>query len=211
MIQFAGLIILSYLLGAVPFGLVVGRLFGGVDVRQYGSGNMGATNVLRTAGRRAGILVLMLDLGKGAGAVALAWWLVPHSNIAEVAAALAAMVGHNWSVYIRFRGGRGVATGLGGLLMLSWQVALISLAVFLVVVALSRYVSLGSILGACSSLIVMIPFVLVRWEPWEYLIYGLVVAPLITLQHRDNIGRLVAGKERRLGEKAEPRVKGSAE
>jgi glycerol-3-phosphate acyltransferase PlsY len=126
----------------------------------------------------------------------------------EVAAALAAVVGHNWPVYLRFRGGRGAATSLGGLAAMSWPISLlssVSLAVFAIVVAFSRYVSLGSMTAALSVLVLMIPLVALNRIELIYLIYGVLAPGLIVFQHRDNIARLVAGTERKVGERGERR------
>lgn len=205
--MFVGVIILGYLIGAIPFGYIVGRVARGIDVRDYGSGSMGMTNVLRTVSTKAGALVFVTDLIKGAAAVGIAWaifTLAPDMLAwGLVAGGAAAVMGHNWPVYIGFRGGRGVTTSFGALLVISWPVALISFAIFLIVVALSRYVSLGSVLGALAMLLVMIPFVLFDLEPFAYLVFGLVVVPVIIFRHRGNIQRLLSGTERKLGQKTE--------
>lgn len=206
-IQLIAIVIISYLLGAVPFGLVMGKLRG-VDVREYGSGRTGTTNVLRTLGVGAAAIVFLADVGKGVVAVLLARFFVAADiapalpRLGEALAGLAAICGHNWSVYIKFRGGRGVTTGTGGIITMSPLVAAIAAAVFAFTVALSRYVSLGSILATTTVLIALIPLVIWGREPTGYLIYGLVGVPIIVFQHRDNIGRLLAGRERKLGERA---------
>ena len=198
---FAAIIVFGYLLGSVPFGLLLGKLCG-VDVRKYGSGKTGATNVFRVLGAKAGIPALIADVGKGVTPVLIARFTLGPGG--EVAAALAAVVGHNWPVYLRFRGGRGAATSLGGLAAMSWPVSLlapVSLAVFAIVVAFSRYVSLGSMTAALSVLVLMIPLVALNRIELIYLIYGVLAPGLIVFQHRDNIARLVAGTERKLGER----------
>jgi len=206
-LEFIGVIILGYLIGAIPFGVIIGRLTRGIDVRDYGSGSMGMTNVLRTVGAGAGVLVFLADLTKGAAAVAFAWLIFASlpAMVAwgQVAGGAAAVIGHSWPVYIGFRGGRGVTTGFGALLMIAWPVGLICFAIFLIVVALSRYVSLGSMLAGLSMLVVMIPFVVLDVEPFAYLVYGLIVAPLIIFRHRGNIQRLLSGTERKIGQKTE--------
>ena len=206
-LEFIGVIILGYLIGAIPFGVIIGRLTRGIDVRDYGSGSMGMTNVLRTVGAGAGALVFLADLTKGAAAVAFAWLIFASlpAMVAwgQVAGGVAAVIGHSWPVYVGFRGGRGVTTGFGALLMIAWPVGLICFAIFLIVVALSRYVSLGSMLAGLSMLVVMIPFVLLDVEPFAYLVYGLIVAPLIIFRHRGNIQRLLSGTERKIGQKTE--------
>jgi glycerol-3-phosphate acyltransferase PlsY len=202
---FAAIIVFGYLLGSVPFGLLLGKLCG-VDVRKYGSGKTGATNVFRVLGAKAGIPAFIADVGKGAVPVLIARFTLGPGG--EVAAALAAVVGHNWPVYLRFRGGRGAATSLGGLAAMSWPISLlapVSLAVFAIVVALSRYVSLGSMTAALSVLVLMIPLVALNRIELIYLIYGVLAPGLIVFQHRDNIARLVAGTERKVGERGERR------
>ena len=200
-LEFVAVVIFSYLVGSIPCGLVVGKIRG-VDVREYGSGKTGATNILRTVGVGAGAIVLICDLAKGVAAVLLARFLL-HSPIAEMVAALVAIVGHNWPIYARFRGGRGVSTSLGGLLAMSPFVTLCSAVVGVSAIGISRYVSLGSVLGAATALLLMVALTILGREPWPYLIYTLVGAPLIILQHRDNIGRIWAGTERKLGQRTE--------
>jgi glycerol-3-phosphate acyltransferase PlsY len=203
---FAAIVIFGYLLGSVPFGLVVGKLYG-VNVREYGSGKTGATNVLRVLGAKAGVAALIGDVAKGVIPVLLARFIL-GLGAAEVAAALAAVIGHNWPIYTKFQGGRGVATSLGALIAMSWPVPLLApmcLAVFAIVVALSRYVSLGSMLAALSVLVATIPLVALERIEIAYLAYGVVGTGLILLQHRDNISRLLAGTERKLGERGERR------
>jgi len=203
----AVVIVLGYLLGSIPWGVIVGRLWHGVDLRSYGSGNTGFTNALRALGWGASTLVLLGDLGKGAAAVLLARGLV-GTPTAEVAAALAAIAGHDWSVFLRFRGGKGVSTSFAGLAVLAPAVAGLSLVVFLVVAAVSRYVSLASLLGSGSVLAFMVGAYLLGWEPTTYLVYAGLGVPLIWWRHRDNIRRLLQGSERRLGRPAEALPRG---
>jgi len=202
---FIVVILLGYLIGSIPFGVIAGRLTRGIDVRDYGSGSMGMTNVIRTVGARAGVFVFLADMAKGAAAVALAW-LVFTSDMffwGQVAGGAAAVIGHSWPVYVGFRGGRGVTTGFGALLVMSWPVALISFAVFVAVVGLARYMSLGSMLAGLAMLVAMIPFVVFDLEPFAYLVFGFVVVPLIIFRHRGNIQRLLAGTEPKIGQKTE--------
>lgn len=199
--QFIGLIILGYLLGSIPFGVVVGKLAKGIDVRQHGSGSMGMTNVMRTVGTKAGILVFFLDMAKGAAAVALAWAIIasPYETWGHAAGGAAAVIGHSYPLYVGFKGGRGIATGFGALLVISWPVGLVSFGVFLLVVGVFRYVSLGSMLGAATMLVAMIPFVVYDMEPRAYLVFGLVAAPLVIFRHRGNMKRLLSGTEPKIG------------
>lgn len=195
---------IGYLIGAIPFGLIVGRVSRGLDVRKYGSGMTGATNVMRTAGTVPGLVVFALDLGKGVGVVFLARVLVAGGPpLMAGAAALACVVGHNWPIYLRFKGGRGVMTYFGGLLALAWPVVVIGGGVSLVTIALSRYVSLGSLVGAVVAALVMAYMVVWEGWPWEYLVYAAIVTGLIIFQHRDNLVRLWTGRERKIGQKAE--------
>jgi len=205
-LEFIGIVILGYLIGAIPFGVIVGRLTRGIDVREYGSGSMGMTNVSRTVGARAGASVLIADVAKGVAAVALAWLIFDSSSATfawgQVAGGCAAVIGHNWPVYIGFRGGRGVTTGFGALLVISWPVGLISLAIFLTVVSLFRYVSLGSVLAALTMLVVVIPFVALDVEPFASLVYALIIAPVVIFRHRGNIQRLLTGTESKISRRA---------
>jgi glycerol-3-phosphate acyltransferase PlsY len=194
--------VIGYLLGAIPFGVLVSRWKGKVDITKVGSGKTGMTNVLRVAGKKAAALVATLDLSKGALAVIVAGLILNGDYVAQVIAALAAIMGHNWSVFVKFRGGRGVATFLGGLLVLFWPAAIFGGVVLIIVAGVTRYMSLGSITGAVAAFLILIPFITLRGEPVEYLIYTLISVIFIIIMHRDNIARLLAGKERKLGERA---------
>jgi len=203
-LEYIGVIILCYLIGAIPFGVIIGKVSRGIDIRQYGSGSMGMTNVLRIVGAQAGVLVFATDIAKGAGAAALAGFLLtsPAAEWGQLAGGAAAVVGHCWPVYIGFKGGRGINTGFGAILLMTWPVALYSLAAFIVVVALFRYVSLGSIVASLTMLVALIPLVALDEEPFAYLVYGLVAVPIVIFRHRGNIQRLLAGTERKIGERA---------
>jgi len=171
----------------------------GVDVRKFGSGNIGATNVFRVLGPIA-VFVLVLDVGKGLVSAYLGALLFPDAPLLQVLAGVSAVVGHNWSVFLGFRGGKGVATTAGALLWLMPVLLGIGVGVFLLVVALTRYVSLGSILFAVwlalGTLMIPLPTAF-RWSAW-------VVAVFIVYQHRSNIRRLLAGTESRFGEHVDP-------
>ncbi len=206
MIEFAAVVIGSYLIGSIPSGLVIGKLKG-IDVREYGSGNIGTTNVLRTLGARYGALVLIADVFKGVIAVLLARYVI-GSPMSEMAAGFAAVAGHDWSLFLKFKGGRGVATSLGGILpMAMWAplAAVAGVVIFIALIALTRYVSLGSIMGSLSAVVAMAVFMGMDRVPWEYLVYIVVVVALIIFQHRDNISRLLSGTESKLGQKGERR------
>ena len=203
-LEYIGVIILCYLIGAIPFGVIVGKITRGIDVRQYGSGSMGMTNVLRIVGARAGAIVFAADMGKGAGAAALAGFLLtsPAAEWGQVAGGAAAIVGHCWPVYVRFRGGRGINTGFGATLLMAWPVALFSLAAFLIILTLFRYISLSSIAASLTVLVALIPLVALDEEPFAYLVFGLVAVPIVIFRHRGNIQRLLTGREPKIGEKA---------
>jgi len=192
----------GYLLGSVPFGLIVGLLFRGIDVRKYGSGSTGMTNVLRTIGPPAAGLVLLLDMGKCVLAIALARILTDSTGI-EAAAGLFVIIGHIWPLFSGLKGGKGTATGWGGLLYLSPVSGLVATVVGLSILATSRYVSLGSMLSAVSGTITLIVLYALGVGPLAYVWYGLGGSLLIIASHRDNIGRLLKGQERRLGQRDE--------
>ena len=145
----------GYLLGSLPFGLILGKLSKGVDVRDYGSGSTGMTNVMRTAGAPAAALTLLLDMCKAVVAVLIARWLFDAPGAEALAGALAALAGHNWPVFVGFRGGKGTAAGWGALIILSPISGLVATLVGVPTVALTRYVSLGSILGTLSGVITL--------------------------------------------------------
>jgi acyl phosphate:glycerol-3-phosphate acyltransferase len=187
----------SYLIGSIPFSYLVARLFGVGDVRRVGSGNVGATNVMRSAGRTAGILAFVLDAAKGAAATFLACRLAP-GDVTPSLAAIAAVLGHVFPVWLRFRGGKGVATGVGVFFPLAPLAAGLSLVVFGATLALSRYVSVSSILAAASLPIMAA----LSGEPAAVSLAAAACVAVIVWKHRPNLVRLAAGSERRLGRKS---------
>jgi len=214
--KFVAVVIIGYLLGSIPFGVLVARQKAKMDIRQHGSGRTGATNVLRTVGRKAAVMVAFLDIWKGVLAVVFAGLIVSNSYlvvgsfalgglVAQVLAALAAVAGHVWPVFLRFRGGRGVATFFGGLIALCPPAALFGGEILIIGAGLTRFVSLGSIAGAVGTYAILVPLTIMNGFPIEYLAYALIGTVLIIAMHRDNIVRLIKGKEHKLGKKAETR------
>ncbi|MGA2159410.1 MAG: glycerol-3-phosphate 1-O-acyltransferase PlsY [Dehalococcoidia bacterium] len=212
-IKYVAVALMAYLVGAIPFGLIVSRRMYGIDIRKHGSGNIGATNVFRVLGTKAGLITLVLDLAKSALPVLAAGYIIAddkiflagydiHAQFAQVLAAVLVMVGHNWSVYIKFKGGKGVATFVGGMLVINWFVCLVGVLIGGIVILITRYVSLGSILGALGTLLVLSAAVLLTIAAPVYMIYGLLAVGLIVFQHRTNITRLQAGTESKLGDKS---------
>jgi glycerol-3-phosphate acyltransferase PlsY len=187
----------AYLLGSIPFGYLLVKIFRKQDIRATGSGNIGATNVLRSGAKGLGIATLALDLGKAYLAVWIAKSLAPGNFDLAVAAAVAAVLGHVFPVWLGFRGGKGVASALGVFLALTWPSALCILLVFIVVVALTRFVSLASIIAAAS-----LPFFAFHFVPERspIVIAGfLFLTVLIIAKHHQNIRRLLSGTESRFG------------
>ena len=196
--------ILGYLLGAVPFGLIIGRLTRGIDIRQYGSHRTGATNALRTLGTRAAAAVFVLDVAKGVAAVLVARLLFSADPLVEWTAAtagFAAIVGHDWSVFIGFTGGRGVATSAGALGAMSVWAILILAPMVVLVIWRTRYVSLGSISGALGAPVITAVLAAAGAATVASIAYALASGLLVTAAHADNIGRLRAGTERKVGQK----------
>ena len=190
--------LLGYLLGSIPFGLLLTRAAGLGDIRKIGSGNIGATNVLRTGNRKLAAAVLLLDAAKGLAAVLIAGSFAPlAAPLAAVAAALGAVLGHMFPPWLRFRGGKGVATTLGVLWGLSWALGAITCALWLLLAALFRYSSLAALisvaLGAAASWFLL--------EPRAAFIVTLLV-PMVWIRHHENIRRLLAGTETKIGQKA---------
>ncbi|MBD2281520.1 glycerol-3-phosphate 1-O-acyltransferase PlsY [Aphanizomenon flos-aquae] len=208
-------VLLAYLLGSFPTGYLAGKLLKGIDIREVGSGSTGATNVLRTLGKVPGAFVLLIDALKGVLAINLGYALF---NIAYsqnlipptvnpgiwqpylvTLAGLAALLGHSKSIFLGFTGGKSVASGVGILLAINWQIGLSTLGVFAVVIAISRIVSLSSICGAIAVSILMVIF----HQPLAYILLGLTGGLYVIIRHRSNIERLIAGTEPKIGQKVE--------
>ena len=193
----------AYLLGAIPVGLVAGKVARGVDVRRYGSGSAGATNVLRTLGIPTAAPVLILDGGKGALAVLIAGW-VGGSDIVRALAAVMVVAGHSWPVFAGFRGGKSVITALGAMFVLSPIAGGCSL-LGLGVGAASRYVSLGSVVGATAAAVCLLVLAGLGSVPLVYLAFGFGGFAVILIRHWENMVRIVQGREGRLGRPSRPR------
>lgn len=186
----------AYLLGAVPFGYILSRHFYKTDIRRQGSGNIGATNVLRILGWRAALPVFLLDFAKGAVAVILARAFNSDEAV-YLTAGFLAMVGHSFPVYLRFRGGKAAATGIGVMTVVSWPLTLALIAIAGLILVLTRYVSVASMSG---SLAVPLLFLIFGYD-LPYVLFGLAMALLVVARHHSNISRLLQGTESRLGKK----------
>lgn len=193
--------VIGYLLGTIPTGYLVARMRG-VDIQKVGSGNIGATNVLRAVGLGPAILVALLDPLKGAAAVLLPILLATGPWIVALAG-FATVLGNNFNIFLRLRGGKGVATSLGVFLMIDPWITLLGTVLGIFTMALGRYVSLGSLVGVLSVPLMLLATLTV---PLPYLYLAIVLTLLIMFRHRDNIRRLMAGTERRLGEPASTRL-----
>jgi len=215
-LKFIYVAMIGYLLGSIPFGLIIGNLAGKGDIRKWGSGKTGATNVLRAVGRKAALLTAILDGGKGLLAVFFGGvimhgyylsvgderilWLLRST---QVVAALAAIAGHNWPFILGFKGGRGVSTFMGGLIALCPIAALFSGELIIIGVGLTGYASLANICGILGASALLLPLTLMNGFPIEYLFYTAFGGGVVIYMHKDNIQRLIAGTERKLGQKAD--------
>ena len=214
MFLLATIIILSYLVGSIPTSIIISKLSHGIDIREHGSGNAGGTNVIRVLGWKKGLLVILLDALKGAVAVVFVARLhyggLPFQNVSpfddftlvQIIAGIAAVIGHIWTVFAGFRGGKGIATALGMLIMIVTVDMLVALGIFIIVVTISRYVSLGSILAALS-----VPLTLIFRENILHdhiqsygtlLPFVVAVSLLVVFTHRKNVMRLINGTESKI-------------
>ncbi len=203
LVQFVVTTSLAYVFGAIPTGLLVGRLYGGIDVRNYGSRSTGATNVLRTLGPGASAFVAAADLLKGLLAVLLIRQLFPQQRWTHGLAAFAVAVGHNWPLFAGFRGGKGVLTSLGGLIPLHPPTSGVVFGIGSIILWRTRYASLASLSGAVIAAVALVSAALSRNVPVAYAASGIGSAVLLVLRHHENIARLLAGTERRLGERVD--------
>ncbi len=190
---------LAYLLGSIPFGLVLTRLSGLEDIRALGSGNVGATNVLRTGSKKLALLTLLLDGGKGALAVFLVYLFFSSSkNVLDlsIVGGMATVIGHNFPIWLRFHGGKGVATTLGTLLMIAWPIGLATCITWLLTAAISRYSSLAAIISIVAS-----PFYAFYLDRGEIFVFASLLAVLSVIRHHTNIRKLMTGTETKIGAK----------
>ncbi len=194
---------IAYLIGGIPTSVIAGKIKG-IDIRKHGSGNAGATNALRVLGTKIGVSVMLLDAFKGVIAILAGRWLIQSfgiesSQIYDITFGVTAIIGHVFSIYLKFKGGKGVATAAGVYGMLSPWAFLIALVVFIITVSITRYVSLGSIFAATSLLISqLIICYLHNFEEVAILILTFFVATFIIVKHKQNIGRLLKGNENKL-------------
>jgi glycerol-3-phosphate acyltransferase PlsY len=195
-------ILISYLLGSISFSILFAKWLRKIDIREHGSGNAGATNTLRVLGKGPAICVFLLDIAKGSAGVLIGLWLGDGGDWVAVACGLAAIGGHNWPVFFRFKGGKGIATTVGALVVWAFLPTLIAGIVAIALIALTRYVSLGSIVFAA-----LLPVLFFLFGLHAAFIWGaLVVALLAIVRHRNNIVKLLNGTENKLGggKKSEP-------
>ena len=209
----AGMII-GYLLGSIPFGLILAKRMAHVDVRQYGSGNIGATNVSRAAGFKIGLLSGVLDFAKGTAAVFISRLIIGNSYVVAgpfsfgplfgaVLAGLAAVAGHSWSIFLKFHGGKSVAVFFGGLVALLWVVALFGGEVLALGATSTLFMSLGSLAGVVGTYAILIPLTISNRLSPDYLLYAFGGTAIVIYQHRGNIVALFKGIERKLCQRAE--------
>ena len=192
-------IFLGYLFGSFPSGYLAGKIAKGIDIRSLGSGSTGATNVLRHIGKRAAITVFLLDVFKGVISILLAKYFLLNDSW-QVAVGLSTLIGHIWPVWLNWRGGKAVATGLGIFLGLSWQVGLATLGIFILMITLFRIVSLASVSAALALPLIMFLSFNTSSISFPFLIISLLAMTLVIWRHRENIFRLMKGKEPRIGQ-----------
>jgi len=195
-------VIFSYLLGSVSFSVLLAKSLKGIDIRQHGSGNAGATNTLRVLGKGPAIMVLALDVIKGIAAVWIGRWLGGEQVWVPLLCGLAAIIGHNWPVYFRFRGGKGIATTIGVMASLFFLPALYAGIIAILSIVFTRYVSLGSLLFVLLTPL----FLVISGQTGPYLWTSLIIFVFAFWRHRTNIVKLIQGKENKLGSKGGKRV-----
>ena len=200
MLVYLMIIIIAYLLGNISTSYIIAKKMAGVDIRTQGSGNAGSTNVMRTLGKKAGVLTFIGDVLKGAGDVLIAriiaYYFALDQTTCAYIAVVAVVLGHNYPAFLGFKGGKGVATSLGSMLAVNPIIALACLGFFIIIVALTKYVSLGSVLGIGMS-----PIIMLFMHNTKGFLVTLFLAVSVTYTHKENIKRLINGTERKIGEK----------
>ena len=191
--------IISYLIGAIPIGLILSKSLRGIDIRNYGSGSIGMSNIQRNLGNFPAAVVLILDMTKSFLHILYVRYFLPDPQILETISALGALTGHCWPIFAKFRGGRGVATGWGSLLILSPITGIISGIIGIPIIIMYKFISLGSIIGATSGCISMMLLSITRYHSFEYLWYALLGNIIVVYKHKENIQRLLEGTERKIG------------
>ncbi|MDD5015369.1 MAG: glycerol-3-phosphate 1-O-acyltransferase PlsY [Atribacterota bacterium] len=197
--KIALVIISCYFFGSVPFGYLVGKLFKKVDIREYGSGNIGATNVFRVLGPWLAFLVIIGDVGKGIFSIYLLQYLKVDNLLILTIAGLSVICGHDWSIFLGFKGGKGIATTFGVIFALNPIISILGVVVWAIILISTRYASLSSICSVFSILV----FTILFKQPYEYIIFSAIILVLGLFTHRENIKRLKSRKERKIGEKIE--------
>ena len=192
-------LVLTYFIGSIPFAYIYGKIFKKIDIREHGSGNVGATNVLRVFGTKAGIIVLLLDIIKGYIPVLIITWLYPQALWQPVLVGIFAILGHTFTIFLKFKGGRGVATSAGVFLALSPFSILAAILIFVLVVAITKYVSLGSMIAAVFLMITHTIFFILCESSNPYIFYfTLILCLFIIYKHKPNIMRLIKGTENKI-------------
>ena len=203
-IVFAALFIISYLIGSINSAIIVGKLFNGDDIRSHGSGNAGATNALRTYGVKAAVFVTVGDCLKSAICCIVAmlvsklFLLGELRDISIYIAGIGAVLGHNFPIFFGFKGGKGILVSVTAFMFADWRISIVVLIIALILIALTKYVSLGSVAGALMFIIAAFLF---RFNDIYYIIFSLILGLLAIFRHRENIKRLIEGKESKIGSK----------
>lgn len=200
----------AYLYGSIPFGVIIGKLLKGIDIRQTGSGNIGTSNAFRALGPVGGTVVFLADLSKGILPLTAAAFFMPASMLAlaQVILGAAAIVGHNYSLFLKFKGGKGIATSFGVFLAINWKIALICFGVWIFIVCVTRISSLGSLAGAISLPVCMFLF----HQDIAYKVFAILAALMAVYAHRENIKRLISGTELKMSTKEKKNItKGNEE
>lgn len=186
-----------YLLGSIPFGYIIGKLFKKVDIREFGSGNIGTSNAFRTLGPFLASLVLIGDIGKGIFSIYLVRYFNIDNLLILTIAGLVVICGHDWSLFLGFKGGKGIATTFGVVFALNPTISILAVTIWVIVLIITKYTSLSSILAMISILV----FTILFKQPYEYIVFSAIIIVLSIFKHKENIKRLKLGKERKIGEK----------